>query len=252
MGRSRNEPCARSPSPRLVIGRYLFGLLRSPVPRYRQAMTNDPDMLDLDAAEDDALDVEIAALRASRAFASAMEQVPWMAALGKPLTEAVRNHADGYCTALGFPHTTPLVVTNVEEAMEAALNLEFDTAAFEAEEQTRLSLAHDCVQIVGEDLMRLALTQIDQASAHALDQALPAIVDHWEMDDQDFMMAIMGAGVRAAHGAGLVLVAKAIMAEEGYAEALAELDDHAFHHNFALYTNGRWPIGITGSSLNIF
>ena len=63
--------------------------------------------------------------------------------------------------------------------------------------------------------------------------------DFWGVEDVELLNAAAGAALHAAHGAALSLVAGAD-------------DDHPFRRKFALFTRGRWPIGIAGLTFNIF
>ena len=59
--------------------------------------------------------------------------------------------------------------------------------------------------------------------------------------DEEILRAAMGAGVQICHLAALVLLS-------GH----EDLEDHPFFHKFRLFEAGHWPIGIAGSSFNIF
>jgi hypothetical protein len=61
----------------------------------------------------------------------------------------------------------------------------------------------------------------------------------WDVENENLMNAAAGAAVQASHHAALVLAADV---EE----------EHPLALKFRLFEMGRWPIGIAGSTFNIF
>ena len=66
----------------------------------------------------------------------------------------------------------------------------------------------------------------------------------WDVEDEAQKQLAVGAAVQAAHQAALVLIAAA---DPGF-----DADDHPFTAKFRLFEFGRWPVGVIGSSFNLF
>ena len=67
------------------------------------------------------------------------------------------------------------------------------------------------------------------------------------------MAAASGSASQACHHAALTLLAAGI--DDPYADPddpPVDPDNHPFMLRFRLFERGRWPLGITGNSLNIF
>lgn len=193
---------------------------------------------DLGAAEE-VLPEDFPTLAAVARFTQAVPRVPWFQALGEPLAEAARADAIAYLSALGFPDAHVALVATWAEAEEAARNPEWDSAWWEAEEQLRAGLSAQAVDLVGETEVMAALTHVGaSASAAVLDAATEATASAG-VTDQALVRAAAGAAIQGCHQAALVLAAGA---EE----------DHAFALKFRLFEAGRWPLGVVGTSFNLF
>lgn len=199
------------------------------------------DADDLDGAALEALEAEIPALARIRRFAWAACRVDWFAHVGEHPGPVTMDMAERYADALGFPDARLALVTDWSEAASAAESLDFDHAAWEAEEQLRAALTADALDLMSEEALQVALTHV-AATVHApvrtsVEECL-AIWDE-EYGETPLRDLAVGAAVQACHQAALVLAAGA---EE----------DHPFALKFRLFEGGRWPIGIAGLSFNLF
>ncbi|MGB5949852.1 MAG: hypothetical protein WBG82_11075 [Parvibaculum sp.] len=189
---------------------------------------------DLDALED-----EIPLLKAVRLFAEEAASMPWFAHLGEPLDRETKARARAYLDTLGFPDADIALVTDWEEAGDAAANLDFDTAQWEAEEALRAALTSDALEHVSEEGLSIALTHVSALLAGRVGAAAREACLRAGIDDEALANAAAGAAIQAAHGAALSLIA-------------ASGETHPFRYKFSLFAHGRWPIGIAGLSFNLF
>ena len=190
-------------------------------------------------AELDELEAEIPILAGLRRFGEEAVAMPWFSKLGRPLDREEKALARSYLDGLGFPDAEPARIRDWAEAADAAMTFDIDPAHWEAEESLRASLAADALEILSEDALNIAMTHVSALLGERLRAAVEEAADFWEVDDMELLNAAAGAALHAAHGAALSLVAGAG-------------DDHPFRRKFALFTRGRWPIGIAGLTFNIF
>lgn len=203
---------------------------------FDEANGQHPEISD---AELTALEAEIPILAGLRSFAEEAANMPWFAKLGRPLDREVRALARSYLDGLGFPDAETARLRDWTEAADAALSLDIDPAHWEAEEGLRASLANDALEILSEDALNIAMTHVSALLGEQIGIAVRNAADFWEVEDEELLNAAAGAALQAAHGAALTLIVEAD-------------DDHPFRRKFALFTRGRWPIGIAGLTLNIF
>ncbi len=203
---------------------------------FDEANGQHPEISD---AELTALEAEIPILAGLRSFAEEAANMPWFAKLGRPLDREVRALARSYLDGLGFPDAETARLRDWTEAADAALSLDIDPAHWEAEEGLRASLANDALQILSKDALNIAMTHVSALLGEQIGIAVRNAADFWEVDDEELLNAAAGAALQAAHGAALTLIVESD-------------DDHPFRRKFALFTRGRWPIGIAGLTLNIF
>lgn len=199
---------------------------------------NEPHMLITDA-DLDALEAEIPILAGLRRFAEEAVNMPWFTRLGRPLDREVRALARAYLDGLGFPDAEPARLRDWTEAADAAMALDIDPAHWEAEEGLRAALVTDALDHLSEDALNIAMTHVSAVLGERVRMAVHDAAHFWEVEDDELLNAAAGAALHAAHGAALSLVA-----DGG--------DDHPFRRKFALFTRGRWPIGIAGLTFNIF
>lgn len=192
----------------------------------------------------EALTRELPALTRVRRFSQALDRIPWFANLGEPLTAGARAAARAYTSGLGFPDADVAVLVDWEDAAIAAENIGWDSPAFEAEELRRSDLTARSLEILSEDALRIALTLIADRVAEPAKESMEQASFIWDVEDEGQRQLAVGAAVQAAHQAALVLIAAA--------DPEFDVDDHPFTAKFRLFEFGRWPVGVIGSSFNLF
>ena len=205
-------------------------------------MHNEDEYQDEIVLSDDELDEleeEIPLLRGIRAFAEEAVHMPWFANVGRPLDREVRALARSYLDGLGFPDAEVTRITEWEDALDAASGLDFDTAQWEIEESLRAGLAVEALEQLSEEGLTIALTHVSAILGKRIGAAVREAASFAEIDDEALLDAAAGAAIQAAHNAVLAIVAESE-------------PDHPFHRKFALFTHGRWPIGVAGMSFNLF
>ncbi|MGF1606820.1 MAG: hypothetical protein ACFB22_10820 [Rhodothalassiaceae bacterium] len=178
-------------------------------------------------------------LAAVARFLTLIRNTPFFQALAKPLDDMTRQEAQAYATALGFPDAYPAVLEDWYDAAAAAETLSLDSPAWEQEQQLRRALALEAEAQVDPRVLEVALTRIGQQAQEVLTPAAEEAAAFLGIVDEAFLLAAVGAGVEACHLAALVL-------------ATGHDATHPFSLKFSLFEAGRWPIGIIGSSFNIF
>ncbi len=177
-----------------------------------------------------------------RPFIQTARHCRWFTALGTPPTKPVRAAARLYLDGLGFPEAELGTLATWDDAAFAAHSLDQDTAAWEAEEQLRAALTAEAIDTLGEDTVELVLTMIAAEVSPAVQTASETAAELWEVGDENLIQAAAGSAVQASHLAGLSLLAA----------DLEETETHPFAAKFALFEAGHWPIGIAGTTLNLF
>lgn len=178
-------------------------------------------------------------------LAGLIRRIDWFGRAGTPMDRATADYARHYLETLGFPDIHVAELEDWPDAANAAHSLDFDNPAWDSEEQLRASLTQAALDRHGEDALAAALDAIAAIAAEVGLQAAQDLGDRMGIDDEGFLQAAVGAVVQACHQAGLVLLAgedNVDMAPEGI----------PFAWRFRLFEAGRWPLGIAGSSFNIF
>lgn len=154
----------------------------------------------------------------------------WFSALGEPLGAAEAADIDAYLAALGLvPELPPLAVTSWAQA--AAIARTPAERWWGAEEAERVRLERT-VRLDPADREWLALTD-------ALHGAAAVAAARSGCADQGLIRAAAGAATYAAHQYRL-------------ARAAGAGNDHAFVRKYALFSGGRWPLGVYGGRFAIF
>lgn len=185
---------------------------------------------------------EIPRLLRVKAFADALKDARYFSRLGEPLSGSERVLAQSYLDGLGFPDVEPAVLLSWTDAEDAAMALDVDAPAWEAEEMLRVGLTAQALETLEEDGVTALLTLVAERASGLAKAAIEDAAAIADMPDDHVMNAAVGGVVQAANGAAL-----ALMAFEDVAEAGA----HPFAGRHQLYVSGRWIVGLTGSSLNI-
>ena len=200
-----------------------------------------------------ALEAEIPLLSALREFTERAARARWFAELGEPIDAETAHLARLYLDALGFPDAEPLPVLSWDDALDAAESGDLNSEGWEAEEQLRAALTDRVLEGVSEDGLGVMLAHLSAALADPLA----------EMADEALMMAdeppdairdlAVGAAQQAALGGALALAAAALeMAEADDQQAGEEALEHPLLLRYKLFELGRWPLALSGRSLNLF
>lgn len=162
----------------------------------------------------------------------------WFSRVGLPLSEADRDAARDYLSALGLPDLEIVRTTNAADAGRILRDPDWDTRWWSREEAERKRLTANAS---GKHGLRAAL------------EALTLATDgHTEASLRQAMASraiVLGGEALARAAAGALLMAL-------HAHALAHLsecgDSHVFVRKYALFSLGRWPLGVSGGALHIF
>jgi hypothetical protein len=192
----------------------------------------------------EALERELPALSRVRRFARTLEGIPWFANMGEPLTPGARAAARAYLDGLGFPEAEVAILIDWDDAAAAAESLDWQSPAWEAEELLRADLTLRAQELLSEDALSLSMTLIAARIAEPAREAVEQAAVIFDVADPAAKQLAVGAAVQAAHQAALALIA----AQDPAFEAEA----HPFAAKFRLFEFGRWPVGVTGSSFNLF
>ncbi|MFN0023386.1 MAG: hypothetical protein ACKVS5_05745 [Parvularculaceae bacterium] len=198
----------------------------------------------MDDADLEALERELPALSAVRRFAHSLQGVPWFANLGEPMTPGARAAARSFAEGLGFPDAGVAILVDWEDAAAAAEHLNWNSSAWEAEESLRADLTSRALEVLSEEALKIAMAMVADTVSEPAREAMEQASFIWDVEDEAHQQLAVGAAVQAAHQAMLVLIAAI--------DPDFEADDHPFTAKFRLFEFGRWPVGVAGSSLNVF
>ena len=194
--------------------------------------------------EIEALERELPGLSALSRFARTLDRIPWFANLGEPLTPGARAAAAAYLDGLGFPQADVAILVDWEDAADAAESRDWHSPAWEAEELLRSDLTAAAMETMSEDALRIGMTLIAEKVSAAAKEAMEQAAFIWDVEDEASRTLAVGAAVQAAHGASLAIVAAS--------DPSFSAEEHALAAKFRLFEFGRWPVGVTGSSFNLF
>lgn len=172
-------------------------------------------------------------------FTKLARRVPWFLAVGLPVEHDLADLAREYLDVTGFPDALIAPVEGWEEAAEAARTLDWNSPWWEAEEMLLASLTDEAVARVGEEDLGRAMEYMRAQLSEPAIQAASDAAEAGGISDEELIRAAAGAAVQASYQAALVLVT------EGGSE-------HPFALKFQLFEAGRWPLGVAGSSFNLF
>ncbi|WP_341703975.1 hypothetical protein [Ferrovibrio sp.] len=199
---------------------------------------------DVDEDEDDSTGLppmsdELDGLRAVARLAKLAGNIGWFNAVGQPLEPSELADAEAYVAGLGFPDVGVAAVEDWQGAAAAAQAPDWREDWWQAEEQMRQALLGEALAINPEHDLMVALSHV-AAKAGEVAHGLAAVsAARHGVADQALIRVAAGAASQAAYQAALVLAA------DGDAE-------HPFAVKFRLFEAGRLPLGIVGSTFNIF
>ena len=198
--------------------------------------SNEPED---DQFEDFDVSEEYPTLMQVARFADLIEKTNWFSRIGEELNAQTLSAARDYLENLGFPESYPAEVPDWQEAITCLETNDWNSPAWEVEEQLAASLITDTLEFIEEDVLEVALTNITGKAADAITNAVESASMRWGVEDEEFLRAAIGQAVQACYQAALVIAA-------------GEEETHPFALKFRLYENGHWPLGIAGNTLNIF
>jgi hypothetical protein len=190
------------------------------------------------------LERELPGLAILSRFSRSLDRLPWFANLGEPLTPGAKSVAEKYLDGLGFPDADIAILVDWEDAAAAAESLDWDSPAWEAEELQRADLTARALDTMSEEALQIGMTLIAEKVSAPAKEAMEQASFIWDVEDEAAKTLAVGAAVQAAHSAALALLAAS--------DPDFEADGHAFAAKFQLFEFGRWPVGVTGSSFNLF
>lgn len=194
--------------------------------------------MDVDGEIDDLLE-DFPSLKSVAPFVALASDVRWFRALGEDPDRETVKLAREYAEALGFPEAEPAFLYDWEDAASAAENTEFNSPAWEAEEQLRAALTDEVLLAIDGQVLEMVMTHVAQAVTESIDDAAKEAAEFLLIDDESFVLATSGAAAQAVYQAALVGMA-------------GEEEEHPLSLRFQLFERGRWPIGIIGNSFLIF
>ena len=192
----------------------------------------------------EALERELPGLMALTRFARTLDRIPWFANLGEPLTPGARAAAEDYVQRLGFPDADVAILVDWEDAAAAAESLDWQSSAWEAEELQRADLTGRALEFISEEALQIGLTMIADKITEPAKEGMEQAAVIFDIEEEAPRNLAVGAAVQAANGAALALLASA---DPGF-----DIDAHPFAAKFQLFEFGRWPVGVTGRSFNLF
>jgi acyl carrier protein len=196
---------------------------------------DDADDDDFDAFDED----QHAALTAIRRLGEVVTRIPWFSRIGLPLDDEERDLAQRYLDMLGFPDAAPVTVGDWTEAGDAADSIDLNSEGWEVEEQLRADLSREALEWFDEDTLSDTLDYVTQTAGPVVVETIASAASLWPIEDDAVIEAATGAAVQACYQAALVLAAQAV-------------EEHPFALRFRLFELGRWPVGLSGRSFNIF
>ncbi len=199
---------------------------------------NDEDEAELHQALIEELIERQPAIAVIQRFASGASQVPWFARLGDVLNKDDKAAARQFLDGLGFAHAEPARVSSWEDAGAAAASLDWDSDGWAAEEGLRADLTMLALETLSDEEFEVVQNFTISTVTPMIKAAADEMAHLSDLEDREILTAAVGAAVQATHTAMLVL--------------LAGEEDHPFSARYQLFTQGRWPMGVAGMTLNIF
>lgn len=191
--------------------------------------------------EEDLEDIltDLPALINIRKLTAKVCRINWFSAVGDPVDRDLKSLCQSYLDELGFPDIPIVPVETWEDAAALAENPEFDSLAWDTEEQLRASLTDAALAQIDEEALGVALQHISDRVRPVIEDTLQDAGALWDIEDDELLIAATGAALQACHVAGLAVI--------GEAE-----EDHPAFDKLEIFARGRWPVSITGATFNLF
>ncbi len=199
------------------------------------------NMNDENDVEDEEFDAEeeYPTLMQVARFANLINSTNWFHNIGNELSPELIITSREYLDALGFPESYPAQVNDWYDAIICIETNDWNSPAWEAEEQLAASLINDSLKFIEEDILEVALTNVTGKASEQITNSLEEASLKWGFDDEELLRAALGQAVQTCYQAALVIAA-------------GEEETHPFALKFRLYEMGYWPLGIAGNTLNVF
>ncbi|MCF6292838.1 MAG: hypothetical protein L3J04_05525 [Robiginitomaculum sp.] len=185
---------------------------------------------------------EIPHLLRAKAFADSLSATPLFSRIGIQLDDTDRELATLYAQNLGFSHVFPARLLHLSEAIGAAEANDYDPEAWGCEEQLRASLHGQALLSTSEEgasaLLQLVASEVSQIAKDSAEETF----SHSSQVNEAAINCIIGHVAQSAHCMTLAILSN------------TDIDDpdHPFILRWSLFNRGRWPVGIIGSSYNLY
>jgi hypothetical protein len=196
----------------------------------------------IDIAGEDDLD----GLRAVARLAKLVGSMPWFAAVGRKLTAAEINDAEAYVAGIGFAEMQVAGLENWLAASAAAQAPDWGDDWWQTEQQMQTALLDEALQHTDEYDLEVALAHVSTRAGEVAHDHAVKMAARQGVSDPDLLKVAAGAAAQAAYQAALVLAARGggVSDDDG--------EEHPFAIKFRLFEAGRLPLGIVGSTFNLF
>ena len=172
-------------------------------------------------------------------FSAMIAETKWFHKIGMSLKKNDIEAARLYLDALGFPEGYPAEILDWDDAIACLETNDWNSPAWEAEEQLAASLINTALEFIEEDVLEVALTNVNSKASEFITNAVENASMQWGIEDEEILRAAIGQAIQSCYQAALVIAA-------------GEEEDHPFAQKFRLYEKGHWPLGVAGTTLNIF
>ena len=138
-------------------------------------------------------------------------------------------------------------VENWLAASGAAQAPDWDDDWWQAEQQMQNALLEQALTQIDEHDLEVALTHVSTRAGEVAHDHAAKMAARQGVTDPALLKVAAGAAAQAAYQAALVLAARGADGEQDSDEV-----EHPFAIKFRLFEAGRLPLGITGSTFNLF
>jgi len=194
---------------------------------------DEDDDLEIDALAD--YPTLVLVLRFTRLIA----HTEWFRYVGEPLEQPLLDLSVSYLDALGFPEVTAAAVEDWQQAADALETNDWNSPFWEVEQQLMAALTMEITDTIDPELLQMVLTRVTSVASEYVGEGVLMAAERWGITDEELMKAAIGEGVQACYQAALVIAA-------------GVGDDHPFTLKYQLFESGWWPLGIMGTTFNIF
>jgi hypothetical protein len=192
-------------------------------------------------------DDDLDSLRAVARLAKLVGSLPWFSAVGRKLTSGEIDDAEAYIAGIGFAEMQVAGIENWLAASAAAQAPDWGDDWWQAEQQMQDALLELALTQNDENDLTVALTHVSTRAGEVAHEHAAKMAARQGVSDPALLKVAAGAAAQAAYQAALVLAARGAADLDD-----AEAGDHPFAIKFRLFEAGRLPLGITGSTFNLF